>query len=129
MVYRWVIMFGVICLAFAVLTVINFWQIDHVEGKTMFGLHFGSVWSFWSIYGLVVFPAVVFANVLFWAIYYYGYHFWFKKLWIMQITTYAGGLIMMAIITWLWYGELPNKGTLVGIGLCAAGMLTSILWK
>jgi len=129
MIFRWLIMFGVICLGFAVLTVLNYWQIDHVGQKVVWGYRFRSVWSFWWGLGLISAPVLIFANVLFWTIYYYGYHFWFKKLWIIQITTYASSIFMMAIITWYWYGELPSKGTLVGTILCVAGAITSILWK
>ena len=129
MVGRWFLMFGTISLGFVILTILNYWQIDHVAGKVIFGYRFKSVWTFWGVLGLVTFPALLFANVIFWAVYYYGYHFWFNKLWIIQITTYASGLLIMAIITWYWYGEIPSKGTLVGAVLCISGALTSILWR
>lgn len=129
MLLRWFLMFGIICLGLAILTIMNYWQIDHVGEKVFFGYRFRSVWSFWWVLGVVTAPALIFANVLFWAVYYYGYHFWFKKLWIIQLGTYAAGLFIMTIITWYWYGELPHKGTLVGTILCITGAMISILWR
>jgi hypothetical protein len=129
MIFRWLFMFGMICLGLTILTNLNYWQIDHVGNKVIWGYRFRSAWSFWGALGVIAAPALIFVNVLFWAIYYYGYNFWFKKLWIIQISTYAAGLLMMAVITWCWYGELPNKGTLVGAVLCIAGAVTSIVWK
>ncbi len=129
MLIKCALMFTALCLGFAVLTAINFWQIDHVGTKSLAGREFRSVWTFWGLYGLLAAPGVVFANILFWSIYYYGFHFWFRKIWVVQISAYSAGLLMMALFTWLWYGEIPNKGTLVGIILCAAGTLASIFWK
>ena len=81
------------------------------------------------MYALLTAPVLRLANILFWSMYYYGFHFWFNKIWVIQFSTFAAGLVMMALFTWLWYGEVPNKGTLVGIVLCAAGTLISIYWK
>ena len=129
MLVRSVLMFAALCLGFAVLTIINFYQIDHVGSKSFAGRDFNSIWGFWGMFGLITAPAIVFANILFWAIYYFGFHFWFNKIWVIQIGTIGAGLFMMGLITWLWYGEVPNKGTLLGIVLCIAGTLTSIFWE
>ena len=129
MVIRWLFMFGSLCLGFAILTTLNYWQIDHVGDKLILGHRFKSPWAFWAVFGVLAAPALVFVNMLFWAIYYFGYTFWFKKLWIIQISTYGAGLLIMAFITWYWYGEVPNKGTLVGAALCVTGAVTSIVWR
>lgn len=129
MIFRFAVLVAALCLGFAVLTLINFYQIDHVGSKSLAGRQFNSLWSYWGAYGLIAAPGVIFANIIFWAVYYYGFHFWFRKIWVVQISAFAAGLLMMGLITWLWYGEIPNKGTLLGIILCVAGTLVSIFWK
>jgi len=129
MIIRWLFMFGTLCLGFAILTGLNYWQIDHVGDRLIVGQRFNSIWAFWGVFGVLAAPALVSVNMLFWAIYYFGYTFWFRKLWIIQISTYGAGLLMMAVITWYWYGELPSKGTLVGTALCIVGAVISIAWK
>ncbi|MBN2467830.1 MAG: hypothetical protein JXD19_06725 [Deltaproteobacteria bacterium] len=129
MIIRWILMFSLISFGFAVFTILNYWQIDHVGARVILGYRCKPAWSFWGMFAILATPALIFTNVLFWAVYYYAYHFWFKKLWIIQVTAYGAGLMMVALITWAWYSEIPSKGTLVGIALCMAGALTSILWK
>jgi len=109
MLLRFMLMYGALCLGFGILTCINFWQIGHVGQKALAGYTFDSLWTFWGAYGVLAAPAVVFANILFWSVYYFGYHFWFNKVWIIQISTFSAGLIMMALITWLWFGKLVES--------------------
>lgn len=129
MLIRWMITFFSFSFACILLTLTNYWQIDHASQKVLFGHKIGSIWSFWLGYGVLMIPFNLIVSYIFYSIYHYGYNHWFHRVWIVQLTMWAASLSVVVIITWLWYGELPSKGTLVGAILLIAGALISAFWR
>ena len=97
--------------------------------KTFLGYTFPNLFIFFVFWSLLLSFVMALPNGIVWAISSIALNDWFGKAWVVHLTFAATSLLAAATPFWFKFGELPTKGTLVGLALAIAGALISALWR
>ncbi len=124
-------------LVFASVTFVSFFPfqwlfytcIRNAQNKVIFGHEFSSGFVYFLVFALIINMMMILPNTLSFFIGGVAYHEWFHKAWILHLTYAAINLGGVIVILWFQFGELPTKGSLVGLALMVTGSLISIFWK
>ncbi len=105
-----------------------FWVTKQTPKMSLFNYGFSNVWIFWIAAVCVATPFLSIANLTFGATFYYGYKS-YQTAWIILLTYIAAQTIAYPAMVYLWFGELPHKGALIGGLLAIAGVFVANFWK
>ena len=97
--------------------------------KTFLGYTFPNLFIFFVFWSFLLIITMALPNGVIWTVSSIALNEWFKKAWIIHLTFAATSLLAASTIFWFKFGELPTKGTLVGLSLAIVGALISALWR
>jgi drug/metabolite transporter (DMT)-like permease len=105
--------------------------LDRLPAKELWGHQYGSIWSFLAVVTLVLLPFLYLANYFAFILYTSGYQ-WVGdsfKIWPVQIIVRSTSPLAFIAMAYLYRGELPTNGSLVGLFLGILGAIIAVLWK
>lgn len=125
----WLWLFVLAVFANGTVMFIQFWQVKNADNLTLFGVHFSSLWTFWTVFSVLMTVVYLPINVLFFYLYWYGYTKVFPgQGWYVQETFWLSALVVMFFVGWLFLGELPAKNALVALFFLACAFV-ALVWR
>ncbi|MBI2027540.1 MAG: hypothetical protein HYS98_07050 [Deltaproteobacteria bacterium] len=99
-----------------------YWVTKNSHTLTVFNFQLSSVWTCWFLSLLVATPILSIANYAFGATFYFGYES-YKSAWLIFLSYVAAQTVTVPVMIWVWFGEIPTKGPLVGVIFALLGLL------
>lgn len=107
------------CVPILLYLTMNYWQLDHVRPAV------GPL----LIYCAVVAPLAGLTQFAVFCVWAKAIQLHAGKVWIIQLIFVAATGAMTLLVTWLWRGELPTRGALVGTILWLVGAGIAAVWR
>jgi len=105
-----------------------YWMTKNAQTLSIFNMQFHSIWICWLVSLLLATPLLSLANYAFGATFYFGYEA-YKSAWLIFLAYVAAQTAAVPMMIFLWFGEIPTKGPLVGTLLAISGLLIAHIWK
>ena len=116
---RFLITFLGMGLAVLTFTIINYYQVKHIDQDIKAII----------IYQTKLLPLLIMFSMVVAISFNYGTRIFSNRIWVPALIYFAFEVVFAAICAYFFFKEVPSKGTLVGSIMCTVGAVVAIIWK
>ncbi len=113
-----------IAIAVMIFTIINYYQVKYIQKDNLVKKLMAI-----GVYQVKLIPLTFIFSLVVAASFNIGTKVFSNRVWVPALLYLTFEVIFAAIFAYLFFKEIPGKGTLVGGFLCTVGAILAIVWK